>query len=483
MTITLRVRRLLFFSLAVAACWPLGPWLIDRWFSWERMWFQAGLLATALVVWIVRMSGARRGDRPDHAGRSAACAPLWLFTAAGFFSLHACFHDQMPLLFGYVLLATGFSSVLLGLLPDSCRRESLGLFLLILLALPVMPTVQYLFGYPLRVAVAEVSSFWLGGDVGAVGTGLVSGGRTFFVDAPCSGLSILFTALVLAAATALVLRLDPLKTLLLVLLAVGIAFLGNVTRAVGLVVLESLTGGNGFLHEGVGLINFALCAVAIVWAGTALQRKELSRLGGCVQSRPGRGHSKGFAPGVVFVLACLGAFVTPFAGRTGEAAAWDRDRILAWPETWNGERLTEMPLDKKVSDFLGIFPGRMAEFQVGGGEERLFLRWTPIATRKLHPAEGCFGAMGGEVTRRPAVRDNEANRWSAFHVRMPDGEEFFVRQCYFALVPGASGAELNDLISGADSWPDASAWYWAAALGGSEIGSTLAVTVAGPDDF
>jgi len=443
------------------------------------MWFQMSLLLVLLAIWFTRLRTDRAVASPGVAVRKPRCAPAFSFLASLFFLLYAAFHQMMPLIFGHVLLAVGFSWLLLGLLPDSGRKGSFGLIALALLALPIMPTVQYVVGFPLRLLVAEVSSLWLGSSVRAVGTGLVSGDHTVFVDAPCSGVSMLFTALVLAAFTALVLRLSPPRTAFLIGIGFVGAVLGNVTRAVGLFVIETRIGSSDILHEGVGIINFALCALLVVWAGLRLRKGE-GRGRGDRHAPPVRGRSRASAG--FFFLSCLAAALVPFGGRIGEAAAFDGDSAIVWPRTWNGRALIEVPLDAQVKEFLGIFPGRMAEFAVCGSDERILLRWTPVATRKLHPAEGCFRAMGGTVTPLAAVRDRSAKGWSRFRVDQPDGSGLLVRQCYLALGEGGHGLDLADMIAGADSsWPDASAWYWSAALGGSEVRSTLAVTISSPE--
>ena len=131
-----------------------------------------------------------------------------------------------------------------------------------------------------------------------------------------------------------------------------------------------------------------------------------------------------------------------------------------------------------LAEWLDDFPGRIAEFQVGESNRRVVLRWTPVATRMLHPAETCYIAHGAEVSPLPAHRDRFGHLWSAFRVTRNDGRKTAMRQCYFAVPPDSAGGALEEWIREAPSWPDASSWYWARALPGSDVEATLAVTLS-----
>ena len=72
---------------------------------------------------------------------------------------------------------------------------------LMLLALPIIPPLQFYVGYPLRLATAFVSARLLslhGLSIDAVGTCLDWNGTLIAVDAPCSGVRMLWTGLYLA---------------------------------------------------------------------------------------------------------------------------------------------------------------------------------------------------------------------------------------------------------------------------------------------
>jgi exosortase/archaeosortase family protein len=456
-------RRLWVLVPLAAACWPLGPFVMDRYMYWEGAWLNGVSLGAALVAWVwLYRSG-------DGAGRGS-CAPFWLGASAVAVLSYALAYHHVPQLLGLGILALGVGFALLGLLPPERRPGSWGLIPLILLGLPIMPSVQYVFGYPLRAMAAQVASLWMGGSIEAVGTGLSDGTRTIFVDAPCSGLRMLWTALVLASASALTLQLGRVRTCMLFAIGVVVAVLGNACRATALFVIETRFDGT-MSHNAVGLAMFVLCSAAVVWI--AVRLRSIIPAPAASATR----HRASLALGAALVLACSVAIATPFLAVHETARTPVELPPFEWPTSWSGLALTPTPVDPGLARFLMNFPGRMAEFRLGDTGQRAFLRWTPLPTRRMHTAEGCYRATGGRITPLPAFRDLQGHTWARFHVVRKDGSEVTVRQCYFAIPRETSAERLEDLTSGARSWPDASSWYWAAAKPGTEVEATLAVTV------
>jgi len=456
------VRGLWVLAAACCGCWPLGPFLVDRWFRWEGMWMNGLLLGGAVAAW------GWLACEGGHARR--VCSPPWLAGAAGLFLLHAGTHAYTPRLLGHGVAAFGVVCVMVGLLPTRRRAGSWGLVPLVLFSLPVMPSVQYVFGYPLRVAVAKLASLWLGGEIRAVGTGLSDGVRTVFVDAPCSGLRMLSIGLILASASAVAVQLRPWRTCLLLVAAVCSTLLGNACRAVALFVLEVRAPG-GIPHSVVGLVLFSFCAGLVIWAALGLKRTQKREASPVSTRSPGPVLSAGF------LLACVAVGVVPILSGASATPAAPAQPLHDWPVSWNGSPLKRMPVNPALGEFLRDFPGRMAEFQVVHTGQRMFLRWTPVPTRMLHTAEGCYRAMGGRVSPLPAVKDRHGHTWSRFSVGWQDGGETVVRQCYFAVERRPSTRKLEERVAGARSWPDASSWYWGAAGPLSSVEATLAVTV------
>lgn len=242
------------------------------------------LVAQAAAVWPVwRWVAARVGDGSGDGAALAACAAALLLRPAGagddreapypyrrsaglLLAYAVCAVAAPPLAaaaVAFVALLVAWSAWRWGASP---HPAGVGL---ILLALPALPTAQFLLGYPLRVLTGAVAARLLGLGGFAVerrGAVLAWGGRVIAVDAPCSGVHLLWTALLLAFALAALARLDRRRTAALVGLASLLAVAGNGLRAAALFFPESglvtLPPGG---HAGVGVIVFALAAAPLVW--------------------------------------------------------------------------------------------------------------------------------------------------------------------------------------------------------------------------
>ena len=148
------------------------------------------------------------------------------------------------------------------------RAFHLGTWLLALLSLPVLSSVQFYLGYPLRLAAAALSVPMLRGmGLPAVreGASLAIGSDVILVDAPCSGARMLWVGLFLAISLACLLRLGTGRTLLAGLLGVGVILFGNAMRVCALTFVErGRFPGPVWLHEGVGVASFIPVCLLIV---------------------------------------------------------------------------------------------------------------------------------------------------------------------------------------------------------------------------
>ena len=157
----------------------------------------------------------------------------------------------------------------------------------LLLALPTLANLQFLFGYPLRRFVAIAAAGWLnlaGQSVSVQGALLESSGVLVAVDAPCSGIHMLWTSLLLAAVVGSVCGLDALPGTRLLVGAIGAALLANIVRTLALVEFELHAGPAAlpdWAHSGIGLLTFLAAGIGIVALGTRLGRSRA-----CVGSSP-----------------------------------------------------------------------------------------------------------------------------------------------------------------------------------------------------
>ena len=209
--------------------------------------------AIALALGFGLMWFANRGDLS-----LARLAPLIFVYAASFPFLPDLFRGMVAfLIMGYTMAGTRLPSHWL-----SC-------FGLILLALPIIPHLDLFTGYPLRALVAQVLCFLfdlMGLDVNREGATLAYNGQQIVVDAPCSGIRMLWTGGFLLFATTGILKVSFGRTFLLGILAFLLVLVGNMTRSGVLFLMEAdLLGIPKSWHTGVGLFCFAITGLLIVF--------------------------------------------------------------------------------------------------------------------------------------------------------------------------------------------------------------------------
>lgn len=240
-------------ALLAAALWPTAWWMGQRMLDGSDE--PLGLLALAalgVLLWRCR-------------GRLRAAPRLgWLALAlAGAAASSALLWRVPPLLsslLGLLALGAGLAAFLP---PAVATAPVLGLSLL---SLPLLASLQFYAGYPLRVVTAEASRWLLAAAFHAQrsGASLLVDGQLVIVDAPCSGVQMLwlgyFTACVVALHSGqrdagFLARLPAVSLLVLA---------GNVLRNTLLVAFEA-SGHHlaGWAHEAVGLVVLAAVCAAI----------------------------------------------------------------------------------------------------------------------------------------------------------------------------------------------------------------------------
>ncbi len=137
---------------------------------------------------------------------------------------------------------------------------NLGLLVLLNLGLPLIASVQFYLGYPLRLLVAWATAGLLhcsGFGVDVVGVGLNLGERTITVDAPCSGVRMLWVGAFASSLLAVLKHYSARETVTFMVGASVCLFIANVVRAAALFHVElgliALPQGT---HDAVGLVMF-----------------------------------------------------------------------------------------------------------------------------------------------------------------------------------------------------------------------------------
>ncbi|MHB9106943.1 MAG: archaeosortase/exosortase family protein [Armatimonadota bacterium] len=247
----------------LSACWGSWRWYIGRVAtSPEELWTLLAL-ATAVVFAIV----APKAERPR--------AP-WLLPTLLLLAYAVGYHQFFPLaraVLALAALAAVISAFRFGarLHPAICG--------LCVLALPVIPSLQFYLGYPLRALATGVTVLLLrlaGFFVLPEGTALRWGDMLVVVDAPCSGVKMLWVGCYLACVLACAFRFGWRGTALAVGGTVLLVLLGNALRAVTLFLPEAgVIRLPAWGHDGIGLFVFALTAIGIAAYLQLLQRRRL----------------------------------------------------------------------------------------------------------------------------------------------------------------------------------------------------------------
>jgi exosortase/archaeosortase family protein len=248
--------------------WPVWRWYVARLTDGsDEPWGIAALVAALLLTWPKRHTWALRTD--DRL--------LW-FAALLTFAYAAIVPLAPPLVraaLAMAALACSWVSI------AGLRSKLAPVMVLFALSLPVIASLQFFLGYPLRAFTTAGSALTLqlvGFDIERLGTALLWQGHTVLVDAPCSGVRMLWTGAALACVVALYRDSIGWRSLMTLLLLSGAAALfANVLRAAALFVLETRDAPvPELLHTGAGAATFALTAVSIVLIESALRRMRPS---------------------------------------------------------------------------------------------------------------------------------------------------------------------------------------------------------------
>jgi exosortase/archaeosortase family protein len=256
-------RALVVLVVQLVAFWPVWRWYALRVSdSTDQKW---GLLAIATALFFVFWKGATQTVE-----RSLTLPSLVIL-------LYAATYSVFPPLAraGIAFTAMGITLSLLRF-GKPFHPSVLGLSWL---SLPLIPSLQFYGGYPLRLFVAAMTApiLRLGGlAVVQEGTCLNWAGKIIWIDAPCSGIRMLWAGLYLAFALVCIYELRFVKSLALLMVAVLVIIAGNIFRAVALFYFESgVFPMPAWAHDYAGMVAFALVAGGIVAAVHFIRRDKI----------------------------------------------------------------------------------------------------------------------------------------------------------------------------------------------------------------
>jgi exosortase/archaeosortase family protein len=435
--------------------WPLLTWYGRRLVRgtvepWELLALAFGVGAALHASGVSGASAATSDPAPRHAARQLAGARgVWIVAAVGALAANAIGAAASPLahaVLAVAALACTSAAALFG------RRVWLAALAIGLLALPIVPILQLHLGYPLRLGLAHVAAAVVapfapeGVAVAASGAGVTWGETFVLVDAPCSGVRLLWTALFVAAALALIDRAGTRRTAALLTLAVAAAVFANLVRTVVLVLLEVGAFARAehldlpVVHESLGALLAVLVAATLLAAARFARR----RAAGSAPAPVALTSDEPAVPRAAFMALAVAA-CTPFVFPHEPSNSHTFD---AWPTHFEGEPLAPLPPAPEDARLAERFPGALARFAWSRGE--LVLMHFDEPTADVHAAETCYRGAGFDVVPLPALRAPDGSLWSRFRAAR-DGQVVVVRE----RIRDAAGR----------SWSDPSAWWWSAVLG------------------
>lgn len=368
---------------------------------------------------------------------------------------------QLPALIIGIFSMTALTATLLAVLPPQIAK--LPLLGLSILALPILSSLQFYAGYPLRVVTAEVSSWilFLFYDVQREGSTLLVNNKMIIVDAPCSGVQMVWLGYFTAFTIALWQRLTD-KQLLMRLPFIGaIILIGNILRNSILVAIQASDHSLAqWLHEIIGLVALgSVCitiATVILSARTSSSSQEQDEKTHIKkQSNPARSF---LYTGVIFFLLC--SFWSIHQASAKAIDVNSNRPFVEWPYQWGNKPLRPLALSDVEARFSENFPGAIARMT---DEKRVFVfRHITSPTRKLHPAADCYKGLGYAIHNEVLQQDTNQVLW----------------RCFIATRSGKSIQVCEHIEDKAgQSYTDTSAWYWSALLT-PNAGPWMAVTIA-----
>lgn len=458
---------LLWLSAFAVALWPHWRWAAARLADGSDD--PLGIAALAVLVACIVRFAPRLRHEP---------APGWLAIAVLLVGAATVLSSCAPELIAALVAALALAAAIAAFAPTGTPIAPLAG--LAALALPVVSSLQFYAGYPLRVVTAEASTAVLGlfGFVASrQGSAMQVDGHLVIVDAPCSGVQMVWMAYFCACAVAAWRGLPDRVFVRRLAFVGGIVLVANIARNSMLVGLEARGATAGpWLHDAIGLVLLGLVCAAVIavmaraaaaptagaaWASLLGRRAAFAQGAARPHVFPADGvplRGRMAAALVAMLLACA---LLPMAASATATAHLDGGGSEA-PREWRGRPLRPLALDAVEARFAAHFPGRIERLT----DDISVLVWREVRTptRMLHPATDCYRGLGYRIEEARLERDAEAKLWRCFVARR-DGRA--VRVC--ERIEDAAGTAFTD----------ASSWFWAAALGNS-TGPWQALTVATP---
>ncbi|CAN5951226.1 unnamed protein product [Sphagnum jensenii] len=357
---------------------------------------------------------------------------------------------------------------------------------LLLLSLPLVPSLNFFAGYPLRLVVAQGACLMLGAlrmYPTIDGVMVLVKGHPSAIDAPCSGVNMLWTELYLTMLLACLFRLRWRQTALLTTSAFALVIVANILRATSLIVFDQIALSSAgkplavyepTVHILVGLVVFsAVCAMTFLVSSRlsrAQKATEDIRVDSNLHNQVENLKQLSFfgkplvSPSTLLCALGLAASLVPLMAHPSGSLKATVDSPK-WPSEINGRKLVAVDSFAEEKEFARDFPGLMKRFT--DGTNSYFVRYVRKETRQLHSSADCLKGMGYTIEPRPIAVERDGTKWGTF-AAIKTGSRYLVRERIY----DGEGVSSTDV----------SEWYWLAVLKKTH-GPWFAITVAQPSSF
>ena len=245
------------------ALWPHWLWMAQRAIDGsDDPWGIVALLTILSLVWLDKDQLYLPSNRK-------------LVITAMFTIMATVSSGSVPPIIAAAFAVLGFAWLISGFLPR--QRPLMPLLMLAVLALPLVASLNFYLGYPLRwfcaQATAQVLSI-MGLMVTPQGAALLWNGQSVLIDAPCAGIAMLWLGLYLAALFSYLNSSGVVRSLVNTVTAMVIVVMANVLRNAILFYKETgIVQLPHWTHEAIGLVLFALIVPMIYCSCSVLYQK------------------------------------------------------------------------------------------------------------------------------------------------------------------------------------------------------------------
>ena len=434
-------------AFGVLAYQPLA-WLIRSWYA--PGYESPGALVFALVCGIFLWSATSR--LVDGARVNEARAPSWpMALLLSSFVVRLLSQVLVINVLGALMLALDLYALgLLFRLNERVRAANpLWLACLFCFALPLEPLLQRSIGFFLQQMSAQGACGLLQlvhDQAGCEGVRLYIDNVDVLVDLPCSGARLLILVLIGFFTLATLGSFSVSRGACGLVLALGIAWVGNTLRIVLLswgIRYADLIGVNVMLdpwHSLIGLcITAAALAVMLRWSQAQTSSRPATSVGS-----PNTPHRPAFLNGSLPLWAAGATLLGALGIVSLTAQPFDVSRELPaieLPITLAGMPRSPMSLSAAEQSYLAAYGGQAA--RAGYGEHSLLLVRTSSPLRHLHAPDVCFTASGYQVDYLGV--DFSGTPSAVYRAQSPDGAVLRV-QARFVSSRGTTAHSISEVV-------------------------------------